>query len=68
VRWVEQGEAPAGITARARGTGNPGGVNAELPADWATSRTRTLCPWPTVSRYTGSGSLDDVANFRCAAP
>lgn len=68
VRWVEQGEAPAGVAARARGAGNPGGVNAELPADWAATRTRTLCPWPTVSRYAGSGSLDDAVNFRCSAP
>jgi feruloyl esterase len=68
VRWVEQGEAPVGIEARARGAGNAGGVNAELPADWAASRTRTLCPWPMVSRYAGSGSLDEAANFRCVAP
>lgn len=68
VRWVEQGEAPAGLAAKARGAGNPGGANAELPADWAAARTRTLCPWPSVARYAGSGSLDDAANFRCAAP
>lgn len=65
VRWVEQGEAPAAIVASARGAGNPGGVNAELPADWAPTRTRTLCPWPAVARYKGSGSLDDAANFTC---
>ena len=65
VRWVEEGEAPAGIAARARGAGNAGGVNAELPADWAATRTRMLCPWPLVSRYAGSGSLDEAANFRC---
>ena len=65
VRWVEYGEAPAGIEARARGAGNPGGVNAELPADWAPNRSRTLCPWPQVARYKGSGSLDDAASFQC---
>jgi hypothetical protein len=28
-------------------------------------RTRPLCPYPTVARYTGSGSTDDAANFAC---
>jgi hypothetical protein len=68
VRWVEHGEAPTGLPARARGAGNRGGVNAELPADWAADRGRTLCPWPLVSTYAGSGSLDDPASFRCQAP
>jgi feruloyl esterase len=66
VRWVENGEAPAGLAAAARGAGNAGGVNGELPADWAPTRTRTLCPWPLVARYKGSGSLDDAASFSCA--
>jgi len=65
VRWVEQGEAPNGLPASARGAGNAGGPNAELPAGWAPTRTRTLCPWPSVSRYKGSGSLDDAASFTC---
>jgi Tannase and feruloyl esterase len=68
VRWVEQGEAPGVLPATARGAGNPGGVNAELPAGWVANRTRALCPWPLVSRYNGSGSLDDAASFRCTAP
>ena len=65
VRWVEQGVAPDGLAARARGPGNAGGTNPELPANWAADRSRTLCPWPLVSRYKGSGSLDDAANFTC---
>lgn len=65
VRWVEQGVAPEGIAAQARGAGNAGGVNAELPANWAPARSRTLCPWPTVARYKGTGSLDDAASFTC---
>jgi Tannase and feruloyl esterase len=65
VRWVEFGEAPAMLQARARGAGNPGGVNAELPAGWSAERSRALCPWPMVSRYRGSGSLDDATSFRC---
>ncbi len=68
VRWVEQGEAPANLAARARarGAGAAGGANAELPADWAPSRSRAQCPWPQVSRNNGSGSLDDAASFSCA--
>lgn len=32
VKWVEQGKAPQSIVASARGAGNVGGVNADLPA------------------------------------
>jgi feruloyl esterase len=67
VRWVEQGEAPQALTARARGAGHAGGVNAELPAGWAPHRTRLLCPWPQVARYKG-GDLENTASFRCEAP
>ncbi len=68
VRWVEYGEAPATLMARARGAGAAGGANAELPAGWAPGRSRALCPWPMVSRYKGSGSMDDAASFTCTAP
>ena len=53
VAWVEQGQAPQAIVATARGTGNPGGVNADLPADWRADRSRPLCPFPQVARYVG---------------
>jgi hypothetical protein len=65
VRWVEQGEAPQAVPARARGAGNPGGVNADLPADWAPNRSRPLCAYPTVATYKGSGSLEDAGSFAC---
>ena len=68
VRWVEQGQAPSGLPASARGAGNSGGVNAELPADWAPTRSRVLCPWPSVSRYRGSGSLETADSFSCSSP
>ena len=72
VKWVEEGVAPQGILASARGKDSPGGANTELPADWglngAANRTRTLCPWPTVSRYNGTGSLDAADSFSCKAP
>jgi hypothetical protein len=31
-------------------------------------RTRPLCPHPQVARYTGRGSIDEGANFRCEGP
>lgn len=31
------------------------------------NRTRPLCPYPRVARYTGTGSTDDAANFTCEA-
>jgi feruloyl esterase len=68
VNWVERGAAPASITASARGAGNAGGVNADVPASWAPNRTRPLCPYPQVARYKGTGSLDDAANFSCVSP
>lgn len=65
VKWVEQGEAPQAVKASARGAGNPGGENKELPADWSANRSRPLCAYPTVATYKGSGSLEDAANFAC---
>jgi pimeloyl-ACP methyl ester carboxylesterase len=65
VAWVEQGTAPDRLIASARGPGNAAAVNAELPAGWAPNRTRPLCPYPSVARYNGSGSLEDAASFSC---
>jgi feruloyl esterase len=65
VNWVERGQAPEAVTASARGAGNAGGVNPEVPAGWAANRSRPLCPYPQVARYRGTGSLDDAANFAC---
>jgi len=31
-------------------------------------RTRPLCPYPYVAKYKGTGSIDEAANFACAAP
>lgn len=65
VNWVEQGVAPDSIVAKARGAGNPGGVNAEVPAGWAPDRTRPLCPYPKVARYNGSGDPERAESFSC---
>ena len=64
VNWVEKGQAPGRIVASARGAGNPGGVNAEVPADWSPTRTRPLCPYPLVARYV-SGDKEQASSFAC---
>ncbi|MBI5279092.1 MAG: tannase/feruloyl esterase family alpha/beta hydrolase [Burkholderiales bacterium] len=65
VSWVEHGVAPATLAAKARGAGNPGGVNADVPATWSPSRTRPLCPYPLVARYNGSGDIEAASSFSC---
>lgn len=64
VNWVENAQAPDLIVASARGAGNAGGVNADVPADWSASRTRPLCPFPLVARYK-SGNPELAASFAC---
>lgn len=68
VQWVEQGRAPGAIVASARGAGNPGGVNAEVPATWSPTRTRPLCPFPSVAVYTGRGDVEAAASWACREP
>ena len=65
VDWVEKGQAPDSVLANARGAGNAGGVNADVPSGWAANRTRPLCPYPQVARYNGSGSLELASSFSC---
>ena len=65
VAWVEQGQVPASVVATARGAGNAGGVNADVPAGWAANRTRPLCAYPKVARYKGTGSVEAADNFAC---
>ena len=67
VKWVERGDEPEAIVASARGAGNPGGVNAEVPADWSPDRTRPLCPYPSVAHYNGRGDVEQARNWSCRA-
>jgi feruloyl esterase len=55
INWVEKGKAPTSMVASRV-------VNNQVV------RTRPLCAYPQVARYSGQGSIDDAANFRCAAP
>ena len=66
VGWVEQGKAPAAITASARGAGTPV-PNAEVPAGWSPQRTRPLCPYPRVATYAG-GDTEQASSFACKLP
>ena len=52
--WVEHGKAPERIVASHRKSGQ-------------VDRTRPLCRYPQVAVYSGSGSIDDEANFSCSA-
>jgi feruloyl esterase len=50
--WVEKGIAPDKIIATHSTAGK-------------VDRTRPLCPYPAVARYTGKGSIDDASSFAC---
>lgn len=65
VNWVEHGVAPGSIQASARGAGNPGGANPDLPANWSPDRTRPLCPFPSVARYNGAGDVEQASSWTC---
>jgi feruloyl esterase len=53
VSWVETGVAPDRILATAP------------PASPWPGRTRPLCVYPAYAHYTGTGSIEDAANFAC---
>ena len=53
--WVTNNKAPDKILAEHRAAGK-------------VDRSRPLCPYPQVARYKGEGSIDEAANFSCAAP
>jgi feruloyl esterase len=63
-RWVEGGVAPNQLIARKYENDMlalEGKPTKEL-------RARPVCAWPRIARYTGKGSTDDPANFRCVRP
>lgn len=55
IDWVEKNKAPDSIL-------------ASHVAGHRVTRTRPLCPYPEVARYSGHGSIDDAANFSCVRP
>jgi len=54
-QWVEQSQAPVRVVASHSSNGK-------------VDRTRPLCAYPQVARYTGTGSTDDAQNFVCRLP
>jgi feruloyl esterase len=54
-QWVEQKQTPSRIEASHSTAGK-------------VDRTRPLCAYPKVARYTGTGSTDEAANFICRMP
>jgi len=55
IDWVEKGKAPDSLL-------------ASKVTDGKVVRTRPLCPYPQVARYSGQGSIDAAANFSCTLP
>ena len=55
VAWVEQGNAPETLEAVRRDQSG------------AVVRSRPLCQYPLVARYTGTGSTDQASSFTCRA-
>jgi feruloyl esterase len=55
VNWVEHEAAPERII-------------ASRVVNGVVVRTRPLCPYPRVARWTGHGSIDAAENFECIEP
>jgi feruloyl esterase len=49
----------------AEGSKAPETMIASHSAAGKIDRTRPLCAYPKIARYTGSGSIGDAANFVC---
>ncbi|MGP8250521.1 MAG: tannase/feruloyl esterase family alpha/beta hydrolase [Terracidiphilus sp.] len=58
--WVEKGSPLENVVATKYEAGPNGAIKAAL--------TRPLCAYPKVARYTGSGDVNDAANFACVEP
>jgi feruloyl esterase len=65
-KWVEDGQPPQQIIALKSATTDEVGGLAIGPPNSAQGRTRPLCPYPRVAKYSGAGSIDDANNFSCA--
>lgn len=52
-QWVEHGIAPERLVA------------SRIDENGTVERTRPLCPYPQVAVYSGTGSINDAANFSC---
>jgi feruloyl esterase len=63
--WVEQNRRPEAIIA----TRYDSDLKPLIAPDKARAlRSRPLCPYPQLARWTGQGSTDEARNFRCVPP
>lgn len=62
--WRQGGAAPASIVA----TKYDNDLFGYLGFPAKVVRTRPVCAYPQVARWTGKGSTDEAANFTCVAP
>jgi feruloyl esterase len=65
IAWVENGTAPGPIVA-AKYSSDFAAILE--PEGMTPLRTRPLCSYPQVARWTGQGSSDEATNFKCAPP
>jgi feruloyl esterase len=57
-RWVERGKPPSKLIATKFAGDDPAaGITMQRP----------LCPYPKAAVYTGHGSTNDAASFKCRA-
>lgn len=59
VDWVENDIEPAALI---------GERGPDVDENYPDARTRPICAYPEVARYSGEGSIEDTANFMCVPP
>ncbi len=62
--WVEKGIAPDSTNA----VNTPVASRAANAAAGLAARTRPLCPYPKIAKYSGSGDISAASSFICLAP
>jgi feruloyl esterase len=63
--WVEQGVAPGPVVASKYESDIKGLL---APHKTELKRTRPLCPYPQVARWSGKGSAHLASSFSCVEP
>lgn len=63
-RWTEGGPPPEQMVATKFDKDAAGALGQTAKVQ----RTRPLCAWPKVARWTGQGSIDAAENFSCQTP
>jgi hypothetical protein len=63
--WVEKGQRPGPVIA---GKYDNDFKALLVPQEMVASRTRPVCLYPQVARWSGKGSIDEAKNFSCSPP